>query len=186
MLTQERVKELFEYRDDGELVWRVNKGTAKVGSLAGSYDGKGYLWAQIDNTRYSVHRLVFLWHHGYIPENDIDHIDRNSDNNRVENLREVSRACNLRNKNHLRSKVSGVVGVSEQKRDGKFTGKWRSYITVSKSRTHIHVGFSSDFTEAVAHRLAAEQCLGWEGCHSSTSAYLYMKEYLNETRREIS
>lgn len=41
-----------------------------------------------------------------------------------------------------------------------------------------YLSIFDDFTEAVAHRLAAEQCLDWDGCDSTSPAYLYMKEYL--------
>ncbi len=40
------------------------------------------------------------------------------------------------------------------------------------------VGRHKDFTEAVAHRLAAEQALDWSGCDSSSPAYQYMQNYI--------
>lgn len=44
----------------------------------------------------------------------------------------------------------------------------------------IHIKTVHDFTEAVAHRLAAEQCLGYNSCDNQSSAYLYMQKYLKE------
>lgn len=54
---------------------------------------------------------------------------------------------------------------------------WRSKITYN-SKT-FYIGGFKDFTEAVAHRLAAEQALEWEGCNGCSSSYQYMKKYLN-------
>ena len=42
----------------------------------------------------------------------------------------------------------------------------------------LYYGTFLDLTEAVAHRLAAEQSMNWAGCESSSSAYLYMQKYL--------
>jgi len=57
-------------------------------------------------------------------------------------------------------------------------GKWKAQISVNGQ--HISLGRFRCFTEAVAHRLAAEQAVDWAGCDSCSSAYQYMKEYLNE------
>lgn len=110
MLTQERVRELFEYREDGCLIRRVAKSNTKVGDVAGNLRGDGYLQVTIDRQGYLLHRTVFLYHHGYLPENDLDHIDQDRTNNRIENLREVSRACNLRNTSNRCTNTSGVKG----------------------------------------------------------------------------
>ena len=41
-------------------------------------------------------------------------------------------------------------------------------------KTH-HIGRYDDFDEAVCHRIAIEQCLGWSGCDSSSPAYRYVR-----------
>jgi hypothetical protein len=116
-------------------------------------------------------------HYGFMPENGIDHIDRDNTDNLLENLREVSQSCNMRNIGISPANKSGVLGVCWH----KDSGMWISQISVKgKSK---YSGVYQDFSEAVAHRLAAEQCLGWPNCHSATSAYLYMKEYLNGKER---
>jgi len=171
MITQERVRELFHYKD-GNLFWRVRRSNVRAGSMAGCPNGNGYLHVQIDKKLYQAHRLIFLYHHGYIPENDIDHIDRNRSNNKIENLREVSRSCNMRNSTQQNSTSSGVKGLTWNKRDQK----WKAYIVVNNISKYL--GYYSDFTEAAAHRLAAEQCLDWSDCDSSSPAYQFMKELL--------
>ena len=96
MITQERLHELFEYREDGNLIRKIR--TAKRTGVVGSYNNKGYYQVTIKWKRYLLHRLIFLYHHGYLtPGMMIDHIDGNPSNNRIENLREVTRSQNLQN-----------------------------------------------------------------------------------------
>lgn len=91
---------LFEYREDGSLVWKINRGRVKAGSIAGSLDSAGYLPVSIDSVSYKTHQIVFLIHHNYIPKT-IDHIDRHKHNNRIENLRSVSVRENSLNRKEI-------------------------------------------------------------------------------------
>lgn len=172
-LTQERVRELFNCRD-GKLIRRVRAGqNGCIGREAGYLRRDGYLQIAIDRRVYLAHRLVWLWHKGYLPEHGVDHIDRNSTNNRIENLREVSQSCNMRNTPNRATNTSGVKGVSCA---GHQTGKWRVGILVRGRR--VYLGLHTCFLEAVCHRLAAEQAENWEGCDSCSPAFRYVKEYL--------
>jgi len=97
-LTQERVRELFDYREDGWLVRKSRTANStKAGDVVGCPNGRGYLTVMVDWWHLRVHRVIWLWHHGYMPENGVDHIDRDITNNRIGNLREVSHSCNMRN-----------------------------------------------------------------------------------------
>jgi hypothetical protein len=44
-----------------------------------------------------AHRLVWFVVHGKFPDGDIDHINGNRSDNRIENLRDVTRRANLQN-----------------------------------------------------------------------------------------
>jgi hypothetical protein len=170
MLTQERVKELFRY-EDGNLIRKVRTNSrGNIGDVAGCVSGFGYLKTMVDGKYYFNHRLVFLFHYGYMPENMVDHIDRCKTNNRIDNLREASQSCNIRNAKQPRNNTSGVKGIHWFKQHQK----WAAYIDVGGSQKHL--GIFIDFTEAVAHRLAAEQCLNWSDCDSNSPAYQYMKD----------
>lgn len=95
MLTQEYLKSILDYNPEtGVFTWLVNRGSIRIGHLAGCFDSKGYLIIKIDQRNYKGHRLVWLYMNGKWPENDIDHIDRNSGNNKWSNLREATRSQN--------------------------------------------------------------------------------------------
>ncbi len=170
-MSYEKARELFDYRSDGQLLWRVNSGGRKVkGKVVGCINGQGYIQTRIKGKSFMVHRLVWLWHHGYLPENDMDHIDRDRSNNRIANLREASRQCNLRNSGNRKDNTSGVKGVHW----GSHNRKWVAAIMHDGKISHL--GYFADFTEAVLTRLAAEQCFEWPKCDSATPAYLYAME----------
>lgn len=168
-ITQERVQELLSYRD-GDLIWRVRRrGGAIAGSISGNISRGGYLQTMVDGKNYFNHRIIWLLHHGYLPENEIDHIDRNRQNNRINNLREVSHVCNMRNQKQRKSS-SNIKGVCWHKRENK----WASQIVVSGKL--INLGMSESLIEAACLRLAAEQAENWSGCESTSPAFLYVKK----------
>lgn len=168
MLTQERVKELFDYREDGQLIRKVRTSNCiNIGDVAGSPSSKGYLGIWIDGRSYLNHRLIFLFHHGYLPEGFLDHRDKDKLNNRIKNLREASPSCNAKNRKQMLS-TSGVKGISWHK-DRR---KWTVQIKVDGKKSYV--GLYIDFTEAVCHRLAAEQCLNWNECDSDSPAWRYI------------
>jgi len=165
----ERVKELFSYRDDGCLIWKVTRSNRKkAGSTAGTERKNAYVLVGIDGVIYRAHRIIWLWHHGYIPEGEVDHINRVKHDNRIENLREVSRQCNARNTGNFSHNTSGVKGIYTHKSWGDV---WRVEIHVNGKKYNI--GNYKGVDEAVLARLAAEQCLNWDGCDSSSPAYRY-------------
>ena len=174
VLTQARVRELFDYRDDGKLIWKIKVKAVCVGDIAGGDNNNSYTQIGIDGKPYLSHRVIWLWHHGYIPEHELDHINRKPWDNRIENLREVTHSCNLRNSGNRKDTTSGVKGVYWHAK-GK---KWQAQIKVAGMA--IGLGLHKDFIEAVCHRLAGEQALNWAGCDSSSPAYQYVREQLKK------
>jgi len=166
---QKMLHSLFRYRDDGQLIWIKGKTGAKKGKAAGSMHRNGYKVITIDGKQYPAHRLIWAYHHGYLPECEIDHINRERDDNRIENLRMVSTSCNQRNTGNWSTNTTGVKGVV------KGCKGFRSHIKVMNKIYNL--GDYDDFDEAVLTRLAAEQCLNWEGCDSSSPAYRYAKKH---------
>ena len=177
VLSQQRLKELFDYREDGNFIRRIRTSSrTNVGEVAGSLDANGYVVTKVDGHNYKNHRLVWLFHHGYLPENDIDHKDRVKTHNWVENLREAGKQCNSRNTGNHKTNTSGVKGVHWNRQ----SEKWVASVKINRKK--IHLGLHSDFTEAVAHRLAAEQAENWHGCDSSSPAFKYMQTCLGGSK----
>ena len=164
-LTQEYLKELFYY-ENGTLYWKES-GSGRVHKNAGCMHHNGYIVITIKGKQYPAHRLIYLYHHGYMPEPEIDHINRIRSYNRIENLREVSKQCNQRNTGNWctnQSKIKGVWFDNQAK-------KWRAGIRVMGKQSAL--GTFRFKYEAVLARLAAEQCLDWKDCDSSSPAYRY-------------
>jgi hypothetical protein len=125
-ITQEKVNELFEYRD-GLLFWKVRKkyGPIQVGDRAGSM--YNYRQVQIGDKMFKAHRIIYLMFHGTLPE-IVDHIDNDPNNNRIENLRACTRAENNRNTTIRKDNTSGVKGVHWCKRDKKWIVRVGTYL----------------------------------------------------------
>lgn len=128
----------FTYRD-GEIL-RVGKGKKKTGSVKSN----GYHRIHIDRQHYLTHHLVWFWHHRTWPE-QLDHIDRNRLNNRIENLRECSVAENLANRapHNIVNLASMIVP-----RKGGFTP------FAKLKRKTVNLGMCSTYAEALMKRKA--------------------------------
>jgi len=124
MITQQLVKDLFQYRD-GNLYWNVARQKIKIGQKAGNVNPTtGYELIGISGKLYRTHRLVFLMFNGFLPK-EIDHIDGNKLNNCIENLRETTHSDNCKNIGYRKNNTSGVLNVSWHKPYSKWTVRMR-------------------------------------------------------------
>ena len=182
MLTQERLKEVLGYDPEtGMFRWKMSPApSVNIGDTAGHKHIRGYIQIGINGKRHRAHRLAYLYTHGYIPEYGIDHIDRNPSNNRIDNLREVSQQCNMRNTGNYCTNTSGCKGVYWNKHNNR----WCAQITVNGKRKYLGTYDKDDFASAVYARHTAETCLGWSGCDSSSPAYKWIQNNLKGSRHE--
>jgi hypothetical protein len=133
--SQERLHELFEYRDDGNLIWKKCKSGIRKDMVAGSLNPTtNHHQVLVDGKIYNLHRMIFMYHYGYLTSGlEIDHIDTDKSNNRIENLREVTRAQNSMNTKIKSTNTSGVKGVYWNK-SGQ---KWVSRIKVNGKNEYL-------------------------------------------------
>jgi len=139
VITQDRVKSLFEYRH-GELIWKIIPSrNVHIGDIAGHISSDGYCRIFIDNIPYLAHRLIFLYHHGYLPKY-IDH--KKGKSNKIGNLRECTGSQNQFNSKLSKANTSGVKGV----RWNKAAKKWQAGIRVNSK--YIYLGIFTDIKKA--------------------------------------
>lgn len=160
-LTQERLKELLHYDPDtGVFIWKVKiADKIIIGDVAGYKRGGGYVLIGIYGIKYLAHRLVWLYAHGGFPPEQIDHINQIKDDNRIVNLRAVSRTENLRNRKLPSNNTSGFIGVGWVKQ----SKRWCARITVKNKL--IQLGSYTDISDAISARKAANIKYGYHPNH---------------------
>lgn len=150
MIDQELVKTLFDYREDGFLIWKLPPtNRTRAGQIAGSFRKNGYSQTGINRKIYTNHRIIYLWHHGYLPK-EIDHINRIRDDNRIENLRD---ACghNQANRTKKKNTSSKYIGVTWEKN----RKKWQVYC-----QEKLVGRFKTEKEAAIAYNLRAIKVFG--------------------------
>lgn len=154
-LTIERLREVLRY-ECGRFFWRISPSNrVAIGDQAGSLRTNGYWYISIDGVSHLTHRLAWFWHHGTWPELDLDHINRNKWDNRIENLREATASQNIANSRLSSSNSSGFRGVSWNKR----LERWHAYICVRGTRKHLGF-FETAEDAAAAYAVAAREHFG--------------------------
>ena len=103
----------------GEFRWR-KKPCSRIscGAVAGTIDRRGYRWIIWKRRKISAGRLAWWFVHGELPS-EADHRNRVPGDNRISNIRPVTRAQNVYNRAGERGSISGYKGVSPHWR------KWR-------------------------------------------------------------
>jgi len=152
------VRAAFDY-DKGVLRWRTPHGRrGVVGAVAGSSNNStGYVHIKWNGRMYLAHRLIFAFHHSILPD-EVDHINGEKTDNRVENLRAASKSLNQHNAKRRVSNRSGVKGVSWSERDKRWVATinrdkkivFQKYfrnlndaeLAVQQARKHLHGDFA--------------------------------------------
>ncbi len=123
-ITKEEIRKKLRY-ENGKLYWTVSNLNRKIGDEAGS------MWTNKEDPRWRVRinnavrprsRLVWILHNGSIPDGMVvDHINRDSLDDRIENLRICTVAQNQKNRKATKAKKSGLPkGVRLDKRSNRF------------------------------------------------------------------
>lgn len=148
---------------DDQEVKRWNKRYA--GKDAGCVDERGYLRVLIFSNgrkqKLRGHTLAWFIVHGRLPIGEIDHINGVRSDNRIENLREVSRTDNQRNKGLQKNSSTGYVGVTRSR--GRC--KWEAYGRDGDKRIYLGLFDSPDAAAVVAKNFRDER--GYSARHGT-------------------
>ena len=153
MINQETVRKLFHYdAESGMLLWRNGNGrNVKPWQEAKAKNANGYYTAKINGKSYLTHRLAWLYVYGEFPKEDIDHKNRIRNDNRLCNLRAVSRTDNCQNISLPSHNKSGHIGVSWFKSHNC----WTVYVKVNKKNKWL--GYYKNLDDAIAARKEGEK-----------------------------
>lgn len=136
--SQEYLQSRFFYKD-GVLYWKHDKlGTLQwngkhVGNAADATRDDGRCVIRLDGKLYLASRLIWIYHKGKAPK-EIDHWDRDSTNDKIENLKPSNRV-----KNNANTTAKGWI-----KRGDKFMAK------IYTRGRNIHLGTYNTAEEAHA------------------------------------
>lgn len=99
--------------ENGHFTWASKPSRrVRVGAIAGGVDLHGYRIIRLAGKPHKAHRLAWVFIHGDWPAGDIDHINGDRDDNRIENLRETTRTENIQNqKKAHKNSQTGFLGV---------------------------------------------------------------------------
>jgi hypothetical protein len=144
-MNEAEITDLLEYKE-GYLFWKINRrNQVHSGEKAGYLHKNKYLRVCIKGKQYFVHRVIFFLHHKCWPD-QIDHINGNKLDNRIENLRPASGVFNAWNRSKPLTNTSGVKNVVWD----KLRNKWRVQITANKKRVQIGMFDDIDIAKQAA------------------------------------
>ncbi len=120
MLTVEYLRKVLDYDPlTGVFKWKITRGTgayARKDKIAGYARSKGSYWQlRLCGKHYYAHRLAWLYIYGEWPKQDLDHIDRNKQNNAIGNLREATATQNGANAKVRKDSRLGIQGVRKNR-----------------------------------------------------------------------
>ena len=131
------LRQNFTYKD-GALLENI------TGRVIGCMTPRGYITCTVHHTRMDLHRLIWIYFNGPYDckTKELDHIDRNVSNNKIENLRCVSKTVNRLNADVNKTNTSGYRGVyfDKQRR------KWCARCMVHGKQ--VYLGFYTDVKDA--------------------------------------
>lgn len=173
----ELLRQLFSYEPEtGKLFWRRRAphffktlqefkrwNTRYANKPAFRVNPQGYVSGMIFRQMHRAHRIIWAMQYGEWPEREIDHINGDRANNRLCNLRLVTRRENTLNQKRRRNNKSGRTGVSQLG-----NGKWRAYI--SEHGKIKHLGVFCALEDAIKVRVRAEAECGYHANHDRSYA----------------
>jgi hypothetical protein len=122
-------------------------------------NNRGYKHGHVEYVKILAHRVTWAFIYGEWPSKQIDHINGDRLDNRIENLRQVTNQQNQKNRFKSKANKSGFNGVHRHY-DG---GKWVAAISVNGKSKHL--GLFEKINDAVSARKKAEKTFGYSERH---------------------
>lgn len=154
---------IFKWKARGPHLFRFTRqfitwNERNVGTEALNSVHRGKLYGKVAGEQYFAHRIAWKYVYGTDPE-FIDHINGNTQDNRIANLRSVDVATNNRNMSKPKRNKSGFIGVRKSDK----SDRWAAFITYEGKR--INLGTFDSKADAVAARVEAEVKFGFHPNH---------------------
>jgi hypothetical protein len=144
--SKERLLELFEYRDGSLFNKTTRSGRSLKGDMVGFPDVAGYWRVRIEGKTYQLHRIIWIMHNGDIEKGlVVDHKNGIKDDNRIDNLRPLTRQENSFNN----SKAKGYHWSKKDRR-------WIARICTAGKIKHLGT-FKLKEDAAEAYQVAKEK-----------------------------
>lgn len=125
-----------------------------------SSDKRGYLTGHLFSKPVKAHRVIWHLVHGVMPT-EVDHINGNTGDNRLVNLRAVTHKTNGRNMRLKKNNSTGSCGVYQHK-----SGRWYARITIDGAAQHL--GTFDSHEQALDARQSANVTHGFHPTHGET------------------
>ena len=127
------ISEYLQYNPETGIITWIKKPSYKVqiGNIAGNLHSLGYLQMGFKGKYYKAHRLAWFLYYGSWPTNHIDHINGIKTDNRISNLRDVTRSENLLNCKGHREKTVKYYTYNKTKQ------VWIVQKRIEGKRTHL-------------------------------------------------
>jgi hypothetical protein len=175
-ISQETLRTDMDYNPEtGALIWKAREegsfkrrrswlawNTRFSGKRVGALHASGYIYTKYRGGVHLVHRIIWMWMHGTLPE-QIDHINHCRSDNRMVNLRPADPRINGANITLPSDNTSGRIGVYR----GRGAGTWVAKICVNGKK--MHLGTFRSFSSAAKVRASAEKMYMFHENHGMQS-----------------
>lgn len=157
MSLEDRLKCSLSYDPGtGKIFWRDRFKGREAFSTKDAY---GYFVGRAYGPKLKAHRVCWLLHYGSWPSGEIDHINGDKSDNRIQNLREVDRSENMRNSRMSSANSTGYTGVHYHKANKKYIAYARA------DNKLVYLGSFLTAEEAYSARLLANKIYGYHPNH---------------------
>jgi hypothetical protein len=149
----EDLKEFLHYDpSSGVIYWvKSNSNRSPKGSVAGSVSPT-CVSIGFRGVLFKAHRVAWALFHGRWPEGVIDHINGNTFDNRLTNLRDITQQQNTFNSGPSKNNKCGTKGVYLR----KDTSKWQAEITLNRKKISLGSHATKELAAAAYAKAATE------------------------------